>query len=256
MKAGLWGLGIVLAYALFLLVTAPASWAAYALAHASQGQVVLSSPKGSFWTGRGQLYWRGGQAPVHVGRLSWHVQGWELLAGAVRADLVLRGPIAAKLRVTRSLKTLTLSQLHVRTRGGALNPLSPEIQLLGFAGPVRLDIPRLVFSATQVTGQGRLDWDEAGLSISRVRPLGSYDLAMRGHGHQLHLELETRSGPLQVAGTGTWTVTGGAGFAGTMSVPDGNPRLLRLLQFVGTPAGVNERRFALQMSVPGWNQMF
>lgn len=247
---------MVLAYLLFLVATAPASWAAYGLSRASHGQLVLVGPRGSLWQGRGTLQMRVLAGSRALGTLRWTLHPAALLLGTLTASIRLDGPVRAHLRLARSLRELRVTQALVVARGSALSALSPEIRLVGPAGLLRLQVPRLVLTAQAAQGHGTLAWSDAGLALSHVRPLGSYELQFQSQGGALGLVLQTLSGPLAVAGRGSLQAAGNFAFAGTIAVPDADPRLVRLLQFVGTPSANNTRHFRISGQGPGWNQLF
>ena len=84
-------LGALLGLGLALLVWAPASWLAWGVAKASQGQVQWLNPRGTVWQGSAQLLLSGGpgsrQPQALPGRLHWTLSpAWAGLRLGWRAD--------------------------------------------------------------------------------------------------------------------------------------------------------------------------
>ncbi|CAJ0800410.1 hypothetical protein LMG7141_03818 [Ralstonia condita] len=250
----LWCVVALLAVAATLISQYPAAWAAERIAQATGRRVLLADSQGSIWHGSATLALTAGNggadATVLPGRLSWSIDMLPLLTGTLRAhiahDHALEQPVA-----------LTLTPGHWQAEPGAVR--LPASLLEGIGAPfntLKLD-GRLRARWTPLSGEfgrgkGRPDTVQGALtvtleqvssSLSRVRPLGSYQTVVSfggAAGGPVQLALSTLAGPLTLQGQGT--LGQGAHFDGVASAtPASEPQLIGLLSLLGPRDGSHYR---------------
>jgi len=232
----------------------PAAWAAERVAQATGRRVLLADPQGSVWHGSATLALTAGNggadATVLPGRLAWSVDILPLLTGTVRAhithDRALEQPV-----------TLAVTLGHWQAEPGAVK--LPASLLEGIGAPfntLKLD-GRLRAQWTPLSGefgrgkdkpattQGALTvtLEQVSSSLSRVRPLGSYQAVVSFGGvggGPTRLSLSTLAGPLSLQGQGTLGPS--AHFDGVASAtPESEPQLIGLLSLLGPRDGSQHR---------------
>lgn len=254
----LWGGVALLAVGLTVVSQYPAAWAAERIAAATGHRVVLADSQGSLWHGSATLALTAGNggadATVLPGRLSWSIDMLPLLTGTLRAhvthDRALEQPV-----------TLTVSPGNWQAEAGAMT--LPASLLEGIGAPfntLKLD-GRLRAQWTPLSGQfGRasrqnsdkpdtaqgtltVTLEQVSSSLSRVRPLGSYQAVMSlggVGGGPIQLALSTLAGPLSLKGQGTLGPS--AHFDGVASAtPESEPQLIGLLSLLGPRDGSHHR---------------
>lgn len=254
----LWCGVALLAVGVTVVAQYPAAWAAERVAEATGRRVLLADSQGSLWHGSATLALTAGNggadATVLPGRLSWSIDMLPLLTGTLRAhvthDRALEQPV-----------TLAVSPGNWQAEAGAIT--LPASLLEGIGAPfntLKLD-GRLRAQWTPLSGQfGRTSGREKGQpdtvqgaltvtleqvssSLSRVRPLGSYQAVVSFGGvggTPAQLTLSTLAGPLSLQGQGT--LGRGAHFDGVASAtPESEPQLIGLLSLLGPRDGPHYR---------------
>ncbi|MCO5400715.1 type II secretion system protein N [Ralstonia soli] len=250
----LWCVAALLAIAVTVVAQYPAAWAAERVAAATGHRVLLADSQGTLWHGSATLALTAGNggadATVLPGRLSWSIDILPLLAGTLRAhlthDRALEKPV-----------TLTVTPGHWEAEAGTVT--LPASLLQGIGAPfntLKLD-GRLRAQWTPLWGQfghskGTPDTAQGALtvtleqvssSLSRVRPLGSYQAVVSFggvSGGPMQLALSTLAGPLSLQGQGT--LGRGAHFDGVASAtPESEPQLIGLLSLLGPRDGSHHR---------------
>lgn len=82
------------AFAVSLLVAAPARWAGAAVERASDGRVRILAAAGSPWNGRGEIVLRSGDGEVALGPARWRWLPARVLAGELAFEVTLAGGLA------------------------------------------------------------------------------------------------------------------------------------------------------------------
>lgn len=244
----------LLAGALFALVWfAPAQWMADGLARASGGRLVLAEARGSVWQGSAVLVLTGGpgsrDASALPGRLHWTLR----LDGRT---LVLRARLACCLDEELALRVEPgLGRLRVLLPGQADAPARPLAQLPlawleGLGTPWNTLAPRGTmalasagFVAESAAGRwrfsGRLEAELRGAAsrLSTLPVLGDYRLGLTGVADgSAALQLATRSGALQLSGSGSWAPA--LRFRGeARAAPGSEAALANLLNIIGRRQG-------------------
>jgi general secretion pathway protein N len=251
-----WAGGLVLGGVLVLLVQAPASWLAAAVADATGQRVLLADARGSVWSGSAVLVLSGGpgsrDASALPGRLRWTL-GLSR-EQRTRPELRLRHACCIgdqlRLQIEPGIRRLRVFLLPGRAEVGHW----PAAWLAGLGAPfntVRLGGSlRLIgdgFSVETVDGRWRVDGRaelevlDLSSALAPVDALGSYRLALSGGaaatGGGAQLQLATERGPLRMTGSGQW-VGSKLRFRGEAQADAGSePLLNNLLNLLGQRRG-------------------
>jgi len=250
----LWCGVALLAVGLTVVAQYPAAWAAERIAAATGHRVLLADSQGTIWHGSATLALTAGNggadATVLPGRLSWSIDMLPLLTGTLRAHL-------AHERALEKPVTLTVTPGHWDAEAGTI--ALPASLLEGIGAPfntLKLD-GRLRAQWTPLSGQfGRgkgqpstvqgaltVTLEQVSSSLSRVRPLGSYQAVVSFggvSGAPMQLSLSTLAGPLSLQGQGTLGPS--AHFdGGASATPESEPQLIGLLSLLGPRDGSQHR---------------
>jgi general secretion pathway protein N len=251
-----WAGGLVLGGVLVLLVQAPASWLAAAVADATGQRVLLADARGSVWSGSAVLVLSGGpgsrDASALPGRLRWTL-GLSR-EQRTRPELRLRHACCIgdqlRLQIEPGIRRLRVFLLPGRAEVGHW----PAAWLAGLGAPfntVRLGGSlRLIgdgFSVETVDGRWRVDGRaelevlDLSSALAPVDALGSYRLALSGGaaatGGGAQLQLATERGPLRMTGSEQW-VSSKLRFRGEAQADAGSePLLNNLLNLLGQRRG-------------------
>ena len=239
-----------------LTVFAPASWAAAALARASEGRVQLLEPRGTVWNGSAQVHLTGGagsrDAMSLPSRLAWTLRpslgtvssGWPGLSLHLQADCCTRAPLGLALGWHPGGAELAVADapdaLASQWPAGLLAGLGTPWNTLDLEGRLQLQTQGLRLrwetGRLQVAGRAELSLLEASSRLATLRPLGSYRLRLEG-GATPGLQLDTLEGALQLQGSGQW-VGERLRFSGEASAQPGREAALdNLLNIIGRRAG-------------------
>lgn len=239
-------LGAVLGLLLTVAVAAPARWLAAAVAQASGGHLQLLEPTGRVWAGSARLALAGGadsrDRAALPGQLHWRLS--PMLTG-VQARLALdccTTPEGLLLRASPRW-----GGVHLQVADGASH--GPAAVLAGLGTPFNTIAPEgelnLVtqgLAATWLAGRLQLEGSATltarALSsrLSTLRPMGSYQLVLRG-GSDVGLTLSTLEGGLRLSGSGHWVGTR-LQFQGEASAAPGlQGQLASLLNILGRRQG-------------------
>jgi general secretion pathway protein N len=238
-------LGAALGTLLTLSLFAPARWLASAMVQWTDGHLRLVNARGTVWNGTAGLVFASGVGGAEAislpGQFHWRLRPrWN----GVSAELDLPCCAAAPLQL----------RVHPRSNGVQLvladsKSRWPAAMLVGFGAPFNtlktegvIDLTTQAFAlevqGRQLALQGRatLDASDISSSLSTLRPMGSYRLALEG-GSAPSLLLTTREGSLQLNGSGYWTGTA-MRFSGEASAaPGSEDALSNLLNIIGRRNG-------------------
>lgn len=247
-----WALaGAMLGALLALILFAPASWLARAVASATGDSVLLVASQGTVWSGDAVLVLTGGagsrDATTLPGRLHWRLRPAGLaLRLELRQDCCLNGTVPLLLRPG-------IGRLVVEVPGGGdwlaqwpsdvLRGLGTPFNTLQLGGSVRLATPGLRLEQVQgrwrLAGDARVELLHASSRLTTLDTLGSYRLQLRGDpgGGPAALTLQTLEGALQLSGTGSWGAQG-VRFRGEARAAEAErPVLNNLLNIIGRRDG-------------------
>jgi general secretion pathway protein N len=220
-----------------LLVMMPAAWIVPQFSKATGGHINLVDPAGSLWRGSATLMLAAGSdgagATLLPGRIEWTTAFWPLLTG--RVHMTMRQteamPDAVIVDATPRGATLTASQIAVPAT--LLSGLGAPFNTLDFDGNVRLSWTEFRLLNRNAYGQVVVTLDDMASRVSRVKPLGSYRVALQAQGAQATLDLSTSKGPLVLKGNGSISQDS-TSFQGTaQAAPDQRENLAGLLNLLG-----------------------
>jgi general secretion pathway protein N len=238
--------GIVIGLLTATALLAPARWLGAAIAHATQGRVLIAEATGTVWHGSGQLVLTGGADSHDRAALPGRVH-WRLAPGLTGASVALEadcctphGPLAldlvprgggAQIRLADAQALLPADWLD--GLGAPFNTLQPRGELGWQSRGLTLlwQSGRLVIS-----GQVEITARAMSSRLSPLRSLGSYQATING-GPTPTLKLTTLEGRLQLTGNGQWT-GGRLRFQGTATPARGmEAQLASLLNAIGQRRG-------------------
>ena len=233
------------------LYWAPARWLAAGVHQASAGRVLLQAPRGSIWQGSAQLSLSGGEGSRDLqalpGRLAWtlglNAQG---LRFTLQSDCCMREPLQLQLAAAWGQWHLQLSNHQSLWPAALLSGLGAPWNTLQAEGQLQLrtDTLQLQWSAGRLQWQGLAELTALDVSsrLSTLRPMGTYQLKITGHGQGQftatpQVQLSTLSGALQLSGQGQW-LGERLRFTGEASASEGQEnKLSNLLNIIGRRDG-------------------
>ena len=242
-------LGMMLAVVMF----APASWLARAVASASNQQLLITETRGTVWNGSGMLVLTGGSdsrdASILPGRLSWAI-GLRTSGLLLRASQAccINGELQMLLKPGLGRVEITLSNQAdwlARWPAAWLAGLGTPWNTLQLGGSLRLSAQDLSvkFSQGHWRQSGQIDIEMSNLSsrLSTLAPLGSYRLRITpgaGNSGASSISLSTSDGALLLSGQGSLGGPGKTYFKGeAASAPDRETALNNLLNIIGRRQG-------------------
>jgi general secretion pathway protein N len=204
----LWALaGVTLAvYLLGLAVSAPATLIDAQLRQASAGRLRLAEASGTLWAGAGQLELRDASRRTGVARhVAWRARPANPLAGPLLHYDVFLDHAAKPFPVALRLRQVELTQAVIRLPAAALALAEPKLAPLELTGDLVLRVERLALARGAARGDAVLQWHGAASALTRVSPLGDYEMRIDSDGAVVRAALRTLRGPLQLEGSGSWT---------------------------------------------------
>lgn len=215
-----WLAGALLGGGLTLLVQAPASWLASAVADATGQRVLLADARGTVWSGSAVLVLSGGpgsrDASALPGRLRWTF-------GLSREDrsrpeLRLRHACCIgdqlRLQIEPGIRRLRIFVLPGRAElvhwpANWLAGLGAPFNTIRLGGTLRLVGDGLAVESVggrwRVDGRAELEVLDLSSALAPVDALGSYRLVVSGDASGgAQLQLATERGPLRMTGSGQW----------------------------------------------------
>ncbi len=204
------------AYAVLLVATLPASVVAPAVARASGGQARLVAASGTAWHGRGRLEVSVPGLAFALDSLSWRLRPASLLAGRLAFSVeASAGGLEARGVVSRSPAMWRLGEATVSGEAAAAARFAPLAAAWQPGGTLAARSEELAWDGRAATGEASVEWREASLALSPVRPLGTWRASLTGETGGLAVAVQTVKGPLRVAGRGRLALPAGRlAFAG------------------------------------------
>lgn len=254
-----WLAGLAVGGLLTLLVKAPASWLAAAVASATQQRVLLADARGSVWSGSAVLVLSGGPSSRDASALPERLR-WTLGLSReqrTRPELRLRHACCIgdqlRLQIEPGFGRLKVYVLPGRAElahwpAAWLSGLGAPFNTIRLGGTLRLVADG--FSVESVAGRwrvgGQAELDVTGLSsaLAPVPTLGNFRLVVSGGQPDAgrsedgaRLTLETLQGPLRLSGAGQW-VGPKLRFRGEATADPGSEAMLNnLLNLLGQRRG-------------------
>ncbi|HEY6353650.1 MAG TPA: type II secretion system protein N [Burkholderiaceae bacterium] len=248
-----WALwGAVIGTLVGVVVFAPASWLASAVARATDQRLLLADAKGSVWSGDAQLLLTGGagsrDAAALPGRLRWQIRprvnGFDLAlnqACCLDREWVIQFKVGfGRYQVLLPARPQALGHWPAAWLAGLGTPFNT----LQLGGTLLLTSNGMTLESVQGSWRmiGSINADLLGVSsrLSTLDTLGSYRFSVRGGATSADpatLNLETLEGGLRLSGSGQWTGFR-ARFRGEASAAEGQEAALNnLLNIIGRRQG-------------------
>src|SRR5258706_3742739 len=194
------------AYLAFLVVTTPASFIAARARAAAPGRIEMSEATGSLWRGSARARFAAPGGHLIFDRIEWSLAPARLMAGRVAFDVRAVGHgLAGHAQLARGFSRWELRELSATGEAEALVPLAPIAAAWRPEGTITLSSPALDWNDDDARGSLSAEWKDAALSISEVRPLGTYRLDAHAEGGPAKLTFATMQGPLRISGQGMFT---------------------------------------------------
>ncbi len=197
--------GVMLALALAYLAMCPATWLDAVLQGRTAGNLGMAGATGTIWRGTGTL-----QALLPSGEVAnlapvaWEISLGELLS--LRLHITVKSSQNGTPVLDATLKPgdLRIQTARLDLPAALLGAVSPTFRSADLSGQLSAQANDVRLEAGQATGSAQVVWQGAGSGLTRVRPLGNYQLSLNGSGGGLDFHLATLGGPLDLEGTGQW----------------------------------------------------
>ena len=244
-RKALYGLLALGAYAVFLLVTAPARVVLPDLIGGLPAFLRVADIHGTVWGGRLALFVSTNTGADPLSRVRFRFTPLALIEGRAGYDLHLTGAVHGHMRIAFGRKVQAFSDLAITAPAGTLAVLIPAAENFGPGGDLTLHARTLVWGPHPL-GRGTLTWDQAALVSAPVNPLGNYTARFVLASQALSYRIRTLTGPLRVTGHGRYRLAPGVlSFAG--DVHGRGLRLGGLMGNIGVPDGRGGRRLTFRM---------
>jgi general secretion pathway protein N len=235
--AGPWIAVAVLSVIVTLGAMLPAAWIVPQFAKATAGHVNLVDPAGSLWKGSATLMLAAGSdgsgATLLPGRIEWKTAFWPLFTGHVHMQMRQTDAMPDDVFVDASRMGSTLSPGTIAVPASLLAGLGAPFNTLQMEGNVRLTWTEWRVLGNSTFGQVTVALGDMASRVSRVKPLGSYNVVFQAEGQSGTIDLTTLRGPLLLTGKGSVSA-GSTVFNGTAtSAPDQRDNLAGLLNLLG-----------------------
>lgn len=239
---------VLAAYALFLVVLAPAALLDLGLRHATDGRLRLAQAHGALWSGAGLLEVRDASGHAVGKDLSWSLQPRALWRG--RLDFAVAVDRAAeRFPLSLSMRGVELSDLDLSLPASAIGVAVPQMAPLSLRGEIVLHVAKFSLVDGILSADAVATWKGAGSALTAVAPLGSYELRFGSVAGALGATLRTLDGPLHLDGHGAWRGSSPPALSAMARVdPRYRPQLAPLLQLIAVERGDGD--FVLQLGSP------
>ena len=191
------------AYAICLVLAAPATFIAERASRALDGKLHARDAQGTLWSGslRARLDAPGG--PVALDRVAWRLLPARLLDGRIAFDVQVESrDVNGRAEVARSWSQWEARNAAARGEARLLPVFFPLAAAWRPEGPVSVDASDLKWTEREMRGPVSVEWRDAAVALTDVHPLGTYRLAIDGGGEAARLALTTVRGALRVSGQG------------------------------------------------------
>lgn len=242
--------GVVLAaYAMFLIMLAPAALIDAGLQRATHGMLRLAQATGTLWSGSGRLEIRDPGGHAGVGKdLDWTLQLRSLLHGQLDYQVSI-DHADVRFPLHLSVRRIELSHVDFSLPAAALGMAVPRMAPLGLRGEIQFRIANFARASDAVSADAVMTWKDASSALTAVAPLGTYELRVDSAPGSMNARLRTLGGPLQLSGGGSWRGDVSSGFSVTARVDARHhDQLAPLLRLIAIEHGNGD--FALQFNPP------
>lgn len=212
----------IAAYVVFLAATIPASVVVQKLRR--PGVLDLAGVRGTVWRGSAQATIGAPGAALELRSLRWRWLPTRLAGGRIAFDVAAEAPgLEGRLELAQGLGDVRMRDVHLQAPVASLAAIAPILGVWHPEGTLSLSAPSIDWSGQGMRGDARIEWRDAALALSAVRPLGSYRIDAHGEGGPTTLAVATLDGPLRIEGratlaaSGAWSFTGEARGAGPLA---------------------------------------
>lgn len=243
-------LGGVLLYLAFLLITAPSYILQWAITKYGQNMLSVGALKGGLWRGEAT----GLQVNLPNGmrfafdRAQWRFAPLALLRGQTAVKVTVEGSgMKADGQIGRSWfgPSVHLSDFQATLPGEMLTQVVPMLSIWKPGGNLELKTEDFSLRENQAEGRARLTWKDAHVSLTPLRPLGTYQIALEGVATGVQYQVSTLSGALQVEGKGAWAPNQPPKFLGSAKAVTGKEgELASVLNLMGRNDGTGVYRIS------------
>lgn len=215
----------VAAYGAFLVATLPASVVAPRVAAATKGQATLVDAGGTVWNGSARVAIAARGAAFTLDEVRWEFLPSRLLAGRAAFAVTARlGTLKGEAEVARSPLAWRIDGVRAQGDAAALTALLPLAAAWQPAGELALAAESITWDGNAASGTATLEWRDAALALTPVRPLGTWRAEARAEGAAAKVTLATVKGPLRLSGEGTLAIPGRLAFTGEARSEAGRER--------------------------------
>ncbi len=194
---------LLLVLALAYLIMLPATWLDSLLQRETRGSFAMTASSGTLWRGEGSLQalLPSGEA-VTLAPTAWNIALGELLA--LRLHITLRSTQsgATLLDISMAPGETRIHEAKLELPAALLGVLSPTLRAAALSGQMSMQVNEVRLDDGHATGKARVMWVAAGSELSRVNPLGNYQMELDGHSGGLDFRLVTLGGDLNLTGSG------------------------------------------------------
>ncbi len=246
-RPGLLILLLLVAY----LAMLPATWFDALLQRWTQGSLAMTGTSGTLWRGEGSLQaiLPSGEA-VTLAPAAWKVSLGELLS--LRLHITLNSTQSGRPILDASLAPgeARINEAKLTLPAALLGVLSPTLRAAALSGQLALQVSDVQVDDGSATGKAKAVWLGAGSELSRVRPLGNYQLDLNGQDGGLDFRLTTLGGDLNLSGKGRFQPGKQADYRIT-AIPTEAKRqeLVPLLRMLGTEVSPGTYQLTIDRNV-------
>lgn len=223
------------AYALFMVLAAPATFIGNRAAAASDGRAHFSDAQGTLWSGSMRGRYDGTGGTFACDRIAWRLLPAKLVEARIAFDVQADCPDAqGRVQIARAWSEWEASGGSARVAGRALPAFFPMVAAWRPEGSISVTADGLRWNDREMQGPLTLEWRDAAVALSDVKPLGTYRLTAQGAGDTAKLALSTVAGAMRMTGQGELKLPGGVTFSGEARGEGANAAALEpLLNLMG-----------------------
>jgi len=198
-------LGVV-SYAVFLVITLPASVVTQRVGAATAGRVQFTEASGTLWNGSTHARVVAPGGLVFVDRLDWRLLPERFAAGRIAFDVTAaaRG-LETRFKVGRGVSDWEFRDVAASADAAFLSAFVPWLSRWRPEGTLAVTASAFTWDEREARGAARIEWRNAALSLAEVRPLGSYRIDALAEGGPARLDVTTIEGPLRITAKGIYT---------------------------------------------------
>lgn len=224
-----------------LIATAPAGLMEWMLPRLTHDRIFLGQSEGGLWHGQARnLMFKTIDGELKsMGSVHWEVLFLSLLKLEPAVKMTVDdGRYSSTGIISTGLGKFRLRQIKATLPAYILSEFEPAWRTWKPDGVLSFNTDDLSIGRQGMSGVAELEWRNASVSLSQVKPLGDYRLNIQGGPKAAQLTVSTLSGVLHLAGKGEWSTDSGLSFRGTaQSEPSKKEALRDLLALLGNEQG-------------------